>query len=443
LAPWLHSGEGTLARYRGVTLLVGPGDELVTGQLLAAARAAAGNGADQPDHRLRQIATRLIAANGKAPALCAVGEVDGGVAALVHGAARVTVRTDRGALSLTGCATQAVVDGFVAGQVSLVEAELGTVEIGAVELGAVDIGAVELSVEQPGPVAVADSVAQLPAAPTTVEEVVAAVEGVMAAVEQALAGAPVELPPLGESMDSLLAMDAGSADLPVADALTAAAAELLANLPAETIESSAETIESSAEPAESSAETAESSAETVESSTEQPVVVAAVAEVDQATGAIRTGVAAVSGVRCRKGHFNDPNLPYCVVCGIGLTQAGRVIAQDERPVLGVLLLDDGRLLPLDRDHVLGRSPDLSDQVRRGEATAVALEDPLVSDVHAWVSLRGWEVSVTDVGSQHGTYVRDPGAPDWEPLHGGGQRTLQPGALIAVGARQLRFETYRK
>jgi hypothetical protein len=412
-----------------VTLLVGPGDELVTGQLLAAARAAAGNGADQPDHRLRQIATRLIAANGKAPALCAVGEVDGGVAALVHGAARVTVRTDRGALSLTGCATQAVVDGFVAGQVSLVEAELGTVEMGTVEIGTVEMGTVELSAEQPGPVAMADSVAQLPAGPTTVEEVVAAVEGVMAAVEQALAGAPAELPPPGESMDSSLAMVADTADLPVADALTAAAAELLANLPTETVESSAEPVESSAEP--------------VESSAEQSVVVAAVAEVDQVTGAIRTGVAAVNGVRCRKGHFNDPNLPYCVVCGIGLTQAGRVIAQDERPVLGVLLLDDGRLLPLDRDHVLGRSPDLSDQVRRGEATAVALEDPLVSDVHAWVSLRGWEVSVTDVGSQHGTYVRDPGAADWEPLHGGGQRTLQPGALIAVGARQLRFETYRK
>ena len=202
---------------------------------------------------------------------------------------------------------------------------------------------------------------------------------------------------------------------PLEEALTAAAGELLASLPAEVAEPSAE----------------------------QPLVVAAVAEVDQATGEVRAGVAAVSGVRCRKGHFNDPNLPYCVVCGIGLTQAGRVVAQDERPVLGVLLLDDGRLLPLDRDHVLGRSPDLSDQVRRGEATAVSLEDPLVSDVHAWISLRGWEVSVTDVGSQHGTYVRDPGGQDWEPLHGGGQRTLRPGALIAIGARQLRFETYRK
>jgi hypothetical protein len=352
LAPWLHTGEGTLAQYRGVTMLVGPGDELVTGQLLAAARAAA---AEQPDHRLRQIAARLVAANGSAPAICAVGEVEGGVAALVHGAARVTVRTDLGALSLAGCPHQAVVDGFLAGRIRAVEAELGD---------------------------------ELPFVEAPSSETVEVIADVMAAVEDALAGAPVDRPLVIE---------------PVAE-----------------------------EPVEVS----------VEVSVEQPVVVAAVAEVSPATAEIRTEIAAISGVRCRKGHFNDPSLAYCVVCGIGMTQAGRVFAQDERPVLGVLLLDDGRLLPLDRDHVLGRSPEESDRVRRGEATAVPLEDPLVSDVHALVSLRGWEVSVADVGSEHGTYVRDPGASDWEPL-AGGPRTLQPGALIAIGARQLRFETYRK
>jgi hypothetical protein len=379
LTPWLHTGEGTLAQYRGVTMLVGPGDELVTGQLLAAARAAAG--AEQPDHQLRQIAARLVAANGSAPALCAVGEVAGGVAALVHGAARVTVRTDLGALSLAGCPHQAVVDGFLAGRIRAVEAELGDVE--PVELPFVEPETVEVVTGPPIAEPAALDSAERPAAAAdidempTVADVVAAVADVVAAVEEALAGSPAERSVV------------------------------------------------------------------IEPVTEQPVVIAAVAEVSPATGEMRTEVAAINGVRCRKGHFNDPSLAYCVVCGIGMTQAGRVSAQDERPVLGVLLLDDGRLLPLDRDHVLGRSPEVSDQVRRGEATAVALEDPLVSDVHAWVSLRGWEVSVADVGSQHGTYVRDPGASDWEPLVGGGRRTLQPGALIAIGARQLRFETYRK
>ena len=32
--------------------------------------------------------------------------------------------------------------------------------------------------------------------------------------------------------------------------------------------------------------------------------------------------ATITGVRCRKGHFNDPELAYCGICGIGLTQAG-------------------------------------------------------------------------------------------------------------------------
>jgi len=354
VAPWLHSGDGTLARYRGVTLLVGPGDELVTGQLLAAARAAADAG--EPDLRLQQIATRLIAANGKAPALCAVGEVAGGVAALVHGTARITVRTEHGALSLSGCESVAVVDGFLAGQVSLVEADLGRTEVVEPPGDAVRLHVVP---RDAGP---ADDDARQLAEPA----------------EPAVESEPMSVPPPVAAAENVVSA--------IADAVTA-------------IEETAEEI--------------------------------------------RAGVAAITGVRCRKGHFNDPNLAYCVVCGLGLTQSGRVPAQAERPVLGVLLLDDGRLLPLDRDHVLGRAPELSDQVRSGEAAAIQLEDALVSEVHAWISLRGWEVHVTDLGSQHGTYLRNPGSADWEPLHGGSQQALQPGALIAIGARQLRFETYRK
>lgn len=347
VAPWLHSGDGTLARYRGVTLLVGPGDELVTGQLLAAARAAAD--ADEPDQRLEQIATRLIAANGTAPALCAVGEVAGGVTALVHGTARLTVHTEHGTLSLSGCQAVSVVDGFLAGQVSLVEADLGITEGVGPPRDAVRLHLVPLDTLPP-----ADDVPELAEPAEPISEELSAADSVVSAV---------------------------------AEAVTAVTETL--------------------------------------------------------TQEISAGVAAITGVRCRKGHFNDPNLAYCVVCGLGLTQSGRVLAQAERPVLGVLLLDDGQLLPLDRDHVLGRAPELSDQVRSGEATAVQLADPLVSDVHAWISLRGWEVHVTDVGSQHGTYVRNPDSANWESLHGGGQRVLQPGALIAIGARQLRFETYRK
>ena len=187
LAPWLHTGEGTLAHYRGVTMLVGPGDELVTGQLLAAARATAGT--EQPDHQLRQIAARLVAANGSAPAICAVGEVEGGVAALVHGAARVTVRTDLGALSLAGCPHRAVVDGFLAGRICAVEAELGDAE--PTELPLAELPLAELPLVEtvnPAPLSPAEEPVEMP----TVADVVAAVADVVAAVEEALTGAPAE-----------------------------------------------------------------------------------------------------------------------------------------------------------------------------------------------------------------------------------------------------------
>jgi hypothetical protein len=179
-----------------------------------------------------------------------------------------------------------------------------------------------------------------------------------------------------------------------------------------------------------------------ESPASEPLTVTAVATATGPDGVSHAVTATITGVRCRKGHFNDPELAYCGICGIGLTQAGRVFALDERPVLGVLLLDDGRLLPLDRDYVLGSAPDLAEDVQRGEATGVRIEDDLVSGLHARVSLRGWEVNVSDIGSTHGTYVREPDGADWEPLSPGGHHTLRPGGLIAVGARQLRFDTYR-
>jgi len=150
----------------------------------------------------------------------------------------------------------------------------------------------------------------------------------------------------------------------------------------------------------------------------------------------------VSGVRCRAGHFNDPAIPYCCVCGLGLTQAGRVRCRGKRPTLGVLVVDDGRVLPLDKDCLLGRAPD-SPEVRAGAVTAVSLDDPLISDVHARIGIEGWAVRVWDTASSRGTYVRQRAAEVWERLSEGQRRQLEPGAVIAIGGRQVRFDTYRR
>lgn len=153
--------------------------------------------------------------------------------------------------------------------------------------------------------------------------------------------------------------------------------------------------------------------------------------------------AQVIGVSCAKGHFNDPVNPYCALCGIGLTQAGRQAAQRDRPPLGVLVLDDGTSLPLTTNYVIGQTPEAASDADTDDVTLVRLTDPLVSDVHARVRLEGWEVGLTDENSSSGTFVREPDS-DWCTRVPSGERVvLRPGAIVTVGHRQFRYDSYRR
>jgi hypothetical protein len=151
----------------------------------------------------------------------------------------------------------------------------------------------------------------------------------------------------------------------------------------------------------------------------------------------------IVGVSCAEGHFNDPTNQYCTLCGIGLTQAGRRSAQRARPSLGVLVLDDGTLLPMTRDYVIGRAPETAPEVGTGDVTLVRLKDPLVSGVHALVRLEGWEVALIDAGSANGTFLRQPDAHQWVRVPSGGRVVLRPGAIVAMGGRQFRYDSYRR
>ena len=418
-----HESEGTVTRYGDVTLLVGPGDERVVTRLLAAARAAGAHAGAEPDQGLSQTVAHLLATSEHVPAVCAIHEMSDGVAVLVHGDARVRIHTDRATLELSG-AGAVTVDGFVAGKATSVRAELGSAgeASGPVTGASAPVGEASCPVPESTD-AVSEASGSMPEASDPVDE---------ASQSADEAGDPlpevIHLPtcPLAHQHDLHSAAEppaAEDADPPVASS----------EPPPDTIVTSVEVaVEVEVAPPLTLAESPPSEALTV----------TAVATTTGPDGLSRAVTATITGVRCRKGHFNDPELVYCGVCGIGLTQAGRVLALAERPVLGVLLLDDGRLLPLDRDYVLGSAPDLAEDVQRGEATAVRIEDDLVSGLHARVSLRGWEVDVSDIGSTHGTYVREPDGGDWEPLSSGAHRTLRPGGLIAIGARQLRFDTYR-
>ena len=77
----------------------------------------------------------------------------------------------------------------------------------------------------------------------------------------------------------------------------------------------------------------------------------------------------------------------------------------------------GSRVTLDGDYVLGREPVLDFDVMAGRARPLRISDPegTVSRLHLRVSLVGWQVEVSDLGSANGSVLRAPGE----------ERTLAP------------------
>ncbi len=376
--PW--SGKGLLFRDRGLIVLVAPGSDAVTRELLAAATASVAT--VEPGAHFCRSVTRLLADRGTLPALCSVGATSGGTALLVHGRATITA----GDLVLDGSTAITVAERVVPAMPPALTAALGgDVAEGCpwseLSSGVIRAGGFQLST--PDDPVMADAPAAAPEHGT-------------------------EPPPVTEPAPAPFATEATPRPTAAEPAPALSATD---SAPALSVAEPAPVLPV-AEPAPA------------------PSVPAPASDVEV--------LDVVGGVRCCDGHFNDPGLLYCGVCGIGLTQAGFAVAQDARSALGVLVLDDGTAVPLDRDHLLGRAPGAA----AGTARPVTLNDPLVSDVHAFVRLRGWGVSVVDAGSSAGTFVRDPETRAWQRVADQQETVLRPGALIAVGGRQLRYETNR-
>jgi FHA domain-containing protein len=150
----------------------------------------------------------------------------------------------------------------------------------------------------------------------------------------------------------------------------------------------------------------------------------------------------VDGVLCASEHFNDPEARACRQCGISLDQQPRSVLRRQRPPLGVLVFDDGTRVTLDGDYVLGREPVLDFDVMAGRARPLRISDPegTVSRLHLRVSLVGWQVEVSDLGSANGSVLRAPReertlAP-FEPI------VLEPGTRIGIGHRSMQYLAYQ-
>jgi FHA domain len=153
----------------------------------------------------------------------------------------------------------------------------------------------------------------------------------------------------------------------------------------------------------------------------------------------------VHGVVCKRGHFNDPDSPFCATCGISMVQQTHNIVEGPRPPLGVLVLDDGSTYVVDRDIVVGREPSHDDDVAAGKARGIELPDPerSISRVHARVALHEWEVRIHDAGSANGTFVAARDATQWTPVPADPPLALTPGMHVLIGQRVLSFDSHRR
>jgi pSer/pThr/pTyr-binding forkhead associated (FHA) protein len=104
------------------------------------------------------------------------------------------------------------------------------------------------------------------------------------------------------------------------------------------------------------------------------------------------------------------------------------------------VFEDGSVVPLDADLVLGREPQGAPEVMSGQAASLTIADPgqSVSRVHARITLVGGNPQLVDAGSANGTFVVRPGQTDWERLAGEGV-LLTPGTSILIGYTVLRYE----
>lgn len=110
---------------------------------------------------------------------------------------------------------------------------------------------------------------------------------------------------------------------------------------------------------------------------------------------------------CPYGHLNPPYAAYCRVCGTAVPPQEMVMTQ--RPLLGILRLSTGDIVPLDRGVIMGRNPRVDERDPRGPHV-VKLPSPTndISRSHVEVLLDDWHVVVADLNSTNGTTVTPPG-----------------------------------
>jgi hypothetical protein len=107
----------------------------------------------------------------------------------------------------------------------------------------------------------------------------------------------------------------------------------------------------------------------------------------------------------------------------------------------VLRFDDGMVVTVEEDIVLGRRPDNHEMVTNGGARPVPIADThnVLSSAHAALQRSGREVSLVDLGSLNGTHVAGPEATEWTQLEPGVAHPLSDGDRLLLGWTVITFE----
>jgi hypothetical protein len=107
----------------------------------------------------------------------------------------------------------------------------------------------------------------------------------------------------------------------------------------------------------------------------------------------------------------------------------------------VLRFDDGLVVTVDEDLVLGRRPDSHELVTAGNARPVPIADTqnVLSSAHAAIQRTGREVTLTDLGSLNGTHVAGPEATEWTQLEPGVAHPLTDGDRLLLGWTVITYE----
>jgi hypothetical protein len=139
---------------------------------------------------------------------------------------------------------------------------------------------------------------------------------------------------------------------------------------------------------------------------------------------------------CPSGHANPPTAATCAVCGAFLSPGSASVVHVPRPSLGRLRLDDGELVELDEELLVGRNPDRDADPSRARLRRLKTPGEKVSRTHLEVRFQGWDVLVADCGSTNGTFVMPSPGGQVAALEAGRAQMVEPGAVVYFGSRSF-------